>query len=199
MKTLTKILLAGAVMAISLPGNLAAQRSGVEMWSQTCGNCHRIQPADRYTADQWVTILGQMSVQARLTDEEEASILAFLQSGAKKVAVAEPVRSEGTLVASTDPAFVPDVQPMDGKDVYAKQCVACHGKGGKGDGPAAAAFNPRPVDFTDADLMGSKADEELLEILKNGRNGMPGFAAILSPEEIDAVLAYVRSLSAEEK
>jgi len=199
MKTTTKILLAGAVMAVSLPANLAAQRSAVEIWSQSCGSCHRIQPANRYTADQWGTIVSQMALQANMTDDEAASVLAFLESGAKKLAVAEPARSEGTLVASSDPAYLPDIQPMDGKEVFAKQCAACHGTAGKGDGPASAAFNPSPPDFTDPELMATKTDEELLEVLKNGRNGMPGYATILSPEEVDAVFAYLRGLSAEEE
>ncbi len=30
---------------------------------------------------------------------------------------------------------------------YAQYCVECHGATGKGDGPAAAALNPKPVDL----------------------------------------------------
>jgi len=35
-----------------------------------------------------------------------------------------------------------------GKEMYAAYCAACHGKGGKGDGPAAAALKARPTDLT---------------------------------------------------
>ena len=31
-----------------------------------------------------------------------------------------------------------------------KACTACHGDGGKGDGPGAAALNPKPADWTSA-------------------------------------------------
>src|SRR5262245_4227849 len=35
---------------------------------------------------------------------------------------------------------------------YAQYCAACHGVGGKGDGPAAGALSPPPSDLTAADL-----------------------------------------------
>ena len=31
-----------------------------------------------------------------------------------------------------------------------KACTACHGDSGKGDGPGAAALNPKPADWTSA-------------------------------------------------
>src|SRR5260370_32316331 len=35
-----------------------------------------------------------------------------------------------------------------GEKVAKVNCVACHGAGGKGDGPAAVALNPKPADWT---------------------------------------------------
>jgi mono/diheme cytochrome c family protein len=35
-----------------------------------------------------------------------------------------------------------------GKEMFAAYCAACHGKDGKGDGPAAAALKARPTDLT---------------------------------------------------
>jgi mono/diheme cytochrome c family protein len=36
----------------------------------------------------------------------------------------------------------------DGAQMFASYCAACHGKTGKGDGPAAAALKVRPADLT---------------------------------------------------
>ena len=38
--------------------------------------------------------------------------------------------------------------PSDGSEMYASYCAACHGKTGKGDGPAAAALKNKPSDLT---------------------------------------------------
>jgi len=34
------------------------------------------------------------------------------------------------------------------QEMYLRYCASCHGKDGKGDGPAAAAFTPKPTDLT---------------------------------------------------
>jgi mono/diheme cytochrome c family protein len=36
----------------------------------------------------------------------------------------------------------------DGKQMFTTYCAACHGSGGKGDGPAAGALKKRPADLT---------------------------------------------------
>jgi mono/diheme cytochrome c family protein len=38
--------------------------------------------------------------------------------------------------------------PASGEEMYASYCAACHGKTGKGDGPAASALKQAPPDLT---------------------------------------------------
>jgi len=38
--------------------------------------------------------------------------------------------------------------PASGKEMFLNYCASCHGKGAKGNGPAAAAFNTPPADLT---------------------------------------------------
>ncbi len=38
--------------------------------------------------------------------------------------------------------------PASGRDMYLSYCAACHGKDGKGDGPAALALKVAPADLT---------------------------------------------------
>lgn len=199
MKTLSKELFAAGlvgIVAFTAPASLAAQRSGPEIWSQTCGRCHLIQPANRYTASQWESIMMNMEILARMTDDEADAVLAFLKGGAKRVASAEPVAEPTVLarLASLDGGFLPLRLPS-GEELYKQQCAACHGKTGKGDGPAAVALNPRPSDLTDPESMSKLSDEQLLEVISMGRGTMPGFAALLKPEELEAIAAYVRSMS----
>ena len=95
----------------------------------------------------------------------------------------------------------------DGQALYnSSGCGTCHGPAGKGDGPAAAAMNPKPRSFEsgefiyDTDGDGVKgSDTDLLNILKNGsaKYGgsptMPGRADI--PEaDLKAIIAYIRTL-----
>lgn len=50
----------------------------------------------------------------------------------------------GFLTACTDP----QEPEISGRAVYQEFCVACHGVGGKGDGPAAAGLARKPADLT---------------------------------------------------
>lgn len=86
----------------------------------------------------------------------------------------------------------------DAAELFQRQCVACHGKKGKGDGPAAPAMTPRPADLTDEERIGELSDEELIDVLTNGRGAMPSFGALLGPEQIRAMARYVRQLSGTE-
>jgi mono/diheme cytochrome c family protein len=40
------------------------------------------------------------------------------------------------------------IQSLAGRDLYDFYCVSCHGRSGKGDGPAAAKLKERPPDLT---------------------------------------------------
>jgi mono/diheme cytochrome c family protein len=53
-------------------------------------------------------------------------------------------------------------------------CVTCHGPLGRGDGPQAAMFKPK--DLSEPAWQASVSDEQVYEVIQNGRNRMPGFA-----------------------
>ena len=104
-------------------------------------------------------------------------------------------------------ASVSGLVMADGKALYnSNGCGTCHGPAGKGDGPAAAAMNPKPRSFSSGDFTydtdgdGVKgSDADLLNILKNGtaKYGgsptMPGRADI--PEaDLKAIIGYIRTL-----
>jgi mono/diheme cytochrome c family protein len=197
---MTSALLAAGLLGLATaPARLEAQRSGVEIWSQTCGRCHMPQPAIRYTADQWESIMMDMAIFARMTDDDAAAVLEFLKGGAKRVASADPVPREGELLAvlaSVGPVEIPPPRSQDGAGatLYAQNCSACHGKAGKGDGAAAAALNPRPTNLADSTFQASRTDPQLTEAITNGKGTMPGNGARLGQDGVRALVAYIRSL-----
>jgi mono/diheme cytochrome c family protein len=85
-----------------------------------------------------------------------------------------------------------------GKGEFMSVCFACHGKEGKGDGPAAGALNPKPGDLTDAAMNAKITDGDRFAIMKNGIPGtaMQAFGAALSDDQIWSLLAYVSTLGA---
>ncbi|SDC31799.1 c-type cytochrome [Shouchella lonarensis] len=72
-----------------------------------------------------------------------------------------------------------------GEQVVQKSCVSCHATdlAGTGNAPALNA------------LEGKLSKEEIIEVVKNGRGGMPSFSGTFKDEEIDAIAEYLLSLS----
>lgn len=184
-----------------------AQESGAEIWGRTCNKCHRALPVNKYQADEWRAIMGHMALNARLTPAEEEAVTEFLMSVARPVVDASADRS--ATVALSTPDRLPDLVSTDpdmadyvirndslvGMEAYKQQCAVCHGAEGKGNGPAAVALTPRPTDLTESELVSGMSDAELLELLSKGKDTMPGFAKILSKEQLSAVVGVLRDLN----
>ena len=80
-----------------------------------------------------------------------------------------------------------------GKTVYMSNCSPCHGNTGKGDGPAAAALNPKPANHTSA-LIQAEADGSLFYKISEGRTPMPQYKAVLSETQRWALVSYIKTL-----
>ena len=76
-------------------------------------------------------------------------------------------------------------------------CAPCHGTGGKGDGPAGLALNPRPADLTQHAIPGVHTDAQLFEWITNGFPGsrMPAFKAALSDTDRWNLVNFIRTLA----
>jgi mono/diheme cytochrome c family protein len=90
---------------------------------------------------------------------------------------------------------------VKGKATFEQYCRACHGSGGHGDGPMAASLNPKPKDFSDKAYNGSLKEDHLLKIIKEGGQAvgkapiMPKFGGTLQDNQIQDVVAFIRSLA----
>ena len=86
----------------------------------------------------------------------------------------------------------PGGNTASGKKLAETNCASCHGASGKGDGPAAAALNPKPADWTSAKVQ-AESEGELFWKISNGRGPMPPWKHLSEKDRWDLV-SYVKSL-----
>jgi len=80
----------------------------------------------------------------------------------------------------------------DAKNVIAINCAACHGAGGRGDGVASAALQPKPMDWSSPAVQ-SDTDGELFWKITNGRGAMPAWTQLPETERWQ-IVNYIRTL-----
>lgn len=81
---------------------------------------------------------------------------------------------------------------QEGPAAFEKKCAMCHGKDGSGETPAGKALKARDLRLPEVQKQG---DPELTAWISAGRPGkMPAFKDSLSPKEIKAVVAHLRTL-----
>ena len=94
-------------------------------------------------------------------------------------------------------------QLLEGRNLYMRHCLHCHGVSGDGNGPTAPYLNPPPRDYRRGEFkftstaVGVKARRDDIHlVLQNGIPGtsMPSFA-LLKANELTALVEYVRWLA----
>jgi mono/diheme cytochrome c family protein/peroxiredoxin len=83
-----------------------------------------------------------------------------------------------------------------GRLAYQVHCARCHGPEGRGDGADAAVLRPSPRDLSSRPWTHGETPEAVRSVILRGIPGtaMTGWGHLLSPEQLDAVVDYVRSL-----
>ena len=85
----------------------------------------------------------------------------------------------------------------NGKLLYQRQCLVCHGASGKGDGPAGKTLSPRPANLAFTRRLPIATDTFLFWTLSEGGKsfgtGMPAFGERLSDKEIWQIMHYINS------
>lgn len=79
-------------------------------------------------------------------------------------------------------------------------CFNCHGKEGKGDGPAGQILNPSPRNFTNCKFHKKRKDGEMFWVIKNGSPGtgmVSLIPAAITEEEAWTIINYERSFCEE--
>lgn len=89
---------------------------------------------------------------------------------------------------------MPAEQVARGADLYAQNCLECHGETGQGDGAKTGELSASPVDFTDQSFMGLMSAADLFETISAGEGEMHAFGD-LPEDDRWALTAYLRSLT----
>jgi mono/diheme cytochrome c family protein len=107
------------------------------------------------------------------------------------------------MMLSLDEGTPAAARPQDGRAIFAAHCAICHGPTGKGDGPGAKVIRQKMLDFSDAAAMLQVSDRFVFDIIQKGgsqfgrSNAMPAWGMKLTDEEIQAVVAHIRSLASQ--
>lgn len=71
-----------------------------------------------------------------------------------------------------------------GRAIYENNCAVCHGVGGGGN---SARLN-------DPEFVKRLSDKQIEDTIRFGTGGMPAFETVLTPEQLKALVQYVRTL-----
>jgi cytochrome c553 len=70
--------------------------------------------------------------------------------------------------AEPPPTNTTAATPMTAEQIFSTRCATCHGADGKGNGPASAALNPKPRDYTSEEWQKSVTDEHIKKTIVEG-------------------------------
>lgn len=82
----------------------------------------------------------------------------------------------------------------EGKSLYQRECVSCHGPAGKGDGPDVNTLKVKPTDLSSQEMW-LKSDAALSSRISEGKTPMPSFRSKFSKRELEALVSYIRTLA----
>jgi cytochrome c6 len=74
--------------------------------------------------------------------------------------------------------------------LYKSKCAACHGPDGSGSATG-KTMGAHDLSSTDVQKM---SDAELTTIITDGKNKMPAYGKSLKPDQIQGLVAYIRTL-----
>ncbi len=150
----------------------SAAEAGAELFSQHCAACHGADGSGG---------TGPSLTESDLSFSEMVLLVAEGRGPMPRFSETlsgDEIQAVATYTAGLEPAEIAQPEPA-GAELYSQQCAGCHaadGSGGVGPSLQTAALS----------------NEELLALVSDGAGSMPGFAATLTDDEIQALIAYVR-------
>ncbi|MFQ5401307.1 MAG: c-type cytochrome [Anaerolineae bacterium] len=110
------------------------------------------------------------------------------------------VETPDTFAGLTNPFAGDEAALATGQEIYATNCVPCHGETGEGDGPAAVGLDPKPADLADGMMISMAGDDYLFWRVTMGgaiepfNSAMPAWADILTEDQRWQVISYLHTL-----
>jgi mono/diheme cytochrome c family protein len=118
--------------------------------------------------------------------------LFFLVSAAL-VAQPKPWVVPANFKSMKNPVAQSEASAKAGMALFTKNCAACHGKTGLGDGVKARTLKDFPGDFSKAEFQ-SLSDGDVFYMTKTGRGDMPKYEGKLADDDIWNIINYLRTL-----
>jgi cytochrome c6 len=80
----------------------------------------------------------------------------------------------------------------DADKIFKTNCVLCHAADGSGSSPTGKALKAKDLKSEEVQKV---SDTDLAAVITNGKGKMPAFGKKLKPEDITALVQYVRGLA----
>jgi mono/diheme cytochrome c family protein len=100
----------------------------------------------------------------------------------------------GTTPAATATTNSAKVDDATAKQIFNEKCANCHGFEGKGDGPGAAALNPKPRNYTNKMWQASVTDEQITKTIVYGGAAVGKSPVMPASPDLDAKPEVVAGL-----
>ena len=110
-----------------------------------------------------------------------------------------PIAIIATLLTIVPMPATAQTNPPTSKEIYDQMCAGCHGYRGDGGEGHRGGFSPHIGTLANKEYMGQVPDEYLAMIIKKGGAymgkiaTMPAWEKRLSDEEIQGLVAYIRT------
>jgi len=195
----------GSEAALALPAKPLSIAEGARVYAANCASCHGARG------------LGDGPAGLKLTPRPPAI-------GTSEMASVSPatmfrkisVGVTGTAMPAFSPALTDDqrwnvvaylatlrrtaTEIAEGEGLYVQGCVECHGMGGAGDGTVARALSKLPPDLATIAWQAERSDSQIAIAVSAGKAGTPmPPSSHLTPAQVKAVVAYIRSLPTQTK
>jgi mono/diheme cytochrome c family protein len=89
-------------------------------------------------------------------------------------------------------ALAPDAEAQQ---IFGTRCAVCHGADGRGDGPGAAALEPKPRNYHDEEWQGTVTDEEIRQAILYGGAAVGKSPSMVANPDLTAKPEVVAALT----
>lgn len=186
---------------LPFPVQLSAEQSeGRKVFADACASCHALDGrGDTVATANVARGLPDLSEKryGKMDSAELADRFATAhRTGAPAHLTPEQIRA----VLSYLPvlAYPPDApgSALDGRRLYGRYCISCHGVHGEGNGPAAALLSTRPTNFAYDTLVAARNFEALARVTRDGPahahvSSMPAWGLFFNARMLQDVAAYL--------
>jgi len=126
--------------------------------------------------------------------------------GVKKDTRGSSPSADSTQSASSSGPAAPVIsyEERQGRVLYEKYCLVCHGREGRGDGFNAYNLDPHPRDFSDSTYMAALSDAQIVRTISGGGRSvnksplMPAYGWTINKADLSYIASYVRTFAAHQ-